>query len=169
MSFPKMWNLFGSDHLPYRLLLLARMIDRQTTRQLQNEFGLSLAEWRVLAFIGTSGPDTASAIGQAGEIDRAEISRAVARLEDKGLTSRTPDKENRRRLIIALTPAGVAKFKTVRDDRRHFFQALMDGMPQGQRTVVENAIEQLALKIRKLEANGESETASTTSASPGDK
>ena len=91
MSLPKMWSLFGADHLPYRLLLLARMIDRQASRQLQQEFDITLAEWRVLAFVCAAGPATASTVGHSGGIDRAEISRAVAKLEGKALVSRQPD------------------------------------------------------------------------------
>jgi DNA-binding MarR family transcriptional regulator len=90
MALPPVWQLFGQDHLPYHLLLLARMIDRQSSRDLQRH-GLSLAEWRVLAFIGTAGPASASTVGKVGEIDRAEISRAVSRLETKGLIARSGD------------------------------------------------------------------------------
>src|SRR5687768_12233552 len=63
MTLPPIWHLFGQDHLPYRLLLLARMIDRRSARELQ-KFGLSLAEWRVLAFIGVTGPASAAQIGK---------------------------------------------------------------------------------------------------------
>src|SRR5215216_2608338 len=80
-QLPRTWTLFGPEHLPYRLLLLARMIDRQASRKLQAEFNISLAEWRVLAFVGVSGSSTAATIGAQGRIDRAEISRAVAALE----------------------------------------------------------------------------------------
>ena len=77
MQLPATWTLFGEEHLPHRLLLLAKMIDRETSRQLQDDFAISVAEWRVLAFVCASGPASASDIGTAGQIDRADISRAV--------------------------------------------------------------------------------------------
>ena len=88
MALPSTWNLFGDDHLPHRLLLLAKMIDRETSRQLQDEFAISVAEWRVLAFVCAAGPASASDIGTAGQIDRAEISRAVRNLAAADLIAR---------------------------------------------------------------------------------
>jgi DNA-binding MarR family transcriptional regulator len=142
-----MWSLFGSDHLPYRLLLLARMIDRQAARRLQQEFRITLAEWRVLAFVCAAGPATASQVGQSGGIDRAEISRAVAKLEAKALVSREPDPENARKLIISATALGQAHFALIRDDRRAFFRDLLADLDSGERAILESAIERMALRI----------------------
>jgi DNA-binding MarR family transcriptional regulator len=147
MSLPKMWSLFGADHLPYRLLLLARMIDRQASRQLQQEFDITLAEWRVLAFVCAAGPATASTVGHSGGIDRAEISRAVAKLEGKALVSRQPDPGNRRRLIISPTDAGHSLFSLIRDDRRAFFRTLLADLGANERAIIEAAIEGMASKI----------------------
>lgn len=152
MTLPRMWTLFGADHLPYRLLLLARMIDRQASRQLQAQFDLSLAEWRVLAFICASGPASASAIGRAGGIDRAEISRAVARLEAKGLATRERDGSNRKRLIITATRAGRDLFEAVREDRRAFFRSVIEPVAEHERGVVERALAQMAERIDQLGA-----------------
>lgn len=140
--------MFGQDHLPYRLLLLARMIDRRSARDLQRH-GLSLAEWRVLAFIGASGPASASKIGKIGEIDRAEISRAVGRLESRGLIERRPDESHRKRFIISPTPAGEALFTRVRDERREFFKRMTQGLNSSDRAVMDAGLEDIALNILK--------------------
>ena len=150
MTLPPMWYLFGADHLPYRVLLLARMIDRQASRQLQAQFGLSLAEWRVLAFICASGPAAGSAIARAGGIDRAEISRAVARLGQKGFVVREADPQNQRKQTISPTDSGEALFRGVRDDRRSLFHALLQGVPDDERQIVERTLEHMALRIQQL-------------------
>ena len=144
MSLPKMWDLFGPEHMPYRLLLLARMIDRQAARQLSSAFGLTLAEWRVLAFVCASGPSSASMIGQSGGIDRAEISRAVTRLEDRKLAVREADAGNRRKLIISPTEQGRSLFTEVIADRRAFFRALLQDIPPADRDAVERSMRQMA-------------------------
>ena len=142
-----MWSLFGPDHLPYRLLLLARMIDRHAARQLQQEFELTLAEWRILAFVCTAGAATASEVGHSGGIDRAEISRAVAKLEKKGLISREPAPENRRKLIISPTQAGATAFAAVREERVTFFRRLLTDVNGEERAVIESAIERMAKRL----------------------
>ncbi len=147
MKLPTTWNLFGEDHVPFQLLLLAKVIDRESARQLQNEHNLSLAEWRVLAFVGTTGPASASEIGNAGEIDRAEISRAVSKLVEGGLVERSPSKENRRRLIISITDKGEAKFTEVRDVRRKFFQEMMASLSREDRSQLSRNLESMARNI----------------------
>lgn len=122
------------------------MIDRRSARELQ-KVGLSLAEWRVLAFICVSGPASASTIGKFGEIDRAEISRAVHRLEAKGLIERQPDDNHRKRFIISPTEGGQAHFKEVREDRRGFFRDMTDGLGQSEREVIDKGLETMALNL----------------------
>lgn len=143
MELPKVWHLFGEDHLPYRLLLLSRMIDRQTAKQLQTRFGLSLAEWRLLAIATALGPCSASAIGMAGEIDRAEISRAFRSLEAAGLMEREPDPAHGKRQIITPTKAGNELHQRIRGERRAFFQAVLADIDPADRAVMERCLEKM--------------------------
>lgn len=147
---PATWTLFGAGHLPYRLLLLARMIDRQASRKLQSEFDLSLAEWRVLAFLGVSGPSTAATIGAQGRIDRAEISRAVGALEKKQLAVREPHPTHRRKLIIRPTERGRALFDAVRQERQAFFQSMLATIPAGDGDVVDRSLTAMASWLQRL-------------------
>jgi DNA-binding MarR family transcriptional regulator len=146
MALPPVWQLFGQEHLPYHLLLLARVIDRRSARELQ-KYGLSLAEWRVLAIVGVAGPASASQIGKSGEIDRAEISRAVAKLESKGLIARKPDTNHRKRFIISPTTAGEKLFKSVRDERRRFFRGMTEGLTDQDRVLIDKGLEKMALNL----------------------
>ena len=140
MTIPKVWTLFGSDHLPYRLLLLARMIDRESQKLLDEKFGLSLAEWRLLAIATSIGPCTASEIGTAGEIDRAEISRALRKLEPAGLLTRNPDPNHGKRLIITATPAGLELAERVKTDRRRFFDRILSRIPEDERKQIDRQL-----------------------------
>lgn len=133
MGLPRVWHLFGESHLPYRLLLLARMIDRETQKLLAENFGLSLAEWRLLAIASTLGPCTASEIGSAGEIDRAEISRALRKLEPEKLVERSPDPKHGKRLIITATQEGLKLAGEVKAERRRFFESMMAGLSGAER------------------------------------
>ncbi|MXO59940.1 MarR family transcriptional regulator [Altererythrobacter salegens] len=137
---PKVWHLFGKDHQPYRLLLLARMIDRETQKALDKRFGLSLAEWRLLAIATSIGPCTASEIGQAGEIDRAEISRALVKLERAGLIFRKQDPNHGKKLIITPTREGLRLANRVKAERRRFFEAMMSGMTREERSELDRQL-----------------------------
>jgi hypothetical protein len=79
------WQLFGPTHLPYRILLLAKMIDRVTTQHVRDRAAMSLAEWRVISHVALMGQCSAAEIAEAAFVDRSEVSRAVAALEQRQL------------------------------------------------------------------------------------
>ena len=80
------WRIGGPDYLPYRITLLAKLLDRCTTRLLQTSSGLSVAEWRVLAQLANASPASASVrqLAEQAWVDRAEVSRAASSLERRG-------------------------------------------------------------------------------------
>lgn len=147
MGLPRVWKTFGDGHPVYRLLLVSKMIDRETASSLHKEFGLSLPEWRVLAFVCGLGPASASEIGHSAEIDRAEISRAVAKLEEKELVKRDGDKNNRKRLIISPTEPGMELFTNVRAQRREYSRDVLKGLDEQECEMLSRALENIALRI----------------------
>lgn len=148
MTLPRTWDLFGGSHLPHRLLLLARMMDRATMQQLQEHFALTLAEWRVLAFICSVGPASAADIGTAFEADRAEVSRAVKRLIDAGLIERNNNEQNRKRQIISALPAGQAVFDRARKMRSDYFEFILQDIDQQTRDSLNDALRKIAMRVR---------------------
>ncbi|MCW3837644.1 MarR family winged helix-turn-helix transcriptional regulator [Sphingomonas canadensis] len=147
MSLPPTWDLFGEDHLPHRLQLLAKMIDRETSGQLMREFSMSLAEWRVLAFICAAGPSSAADVGAASAIDKAEVSRATAKLVADGLIERNADPAHRRRMILAPTPLGSETHQRIRDRRRAFFQHILRDVSAESREEINRALRRIALSL----------------------
>lgn len=118
---PLIWDLFREGDVAQRLLLASKMIERVTARQLQDQFSLSVAQWRVLGFTCIAGPSSATFIGESAEVDQAEISRAVKNLLDRGLVTRTYAKGSRKTLVIAPSPAGQTLFEQVQQSRRAYF------------------------------------------------
>lgn len=147
MTLPRTWNLFGGTHLPHRLLLLARMMDRATMQQLQENFALTLAEWRVLAFICSVGPASAADIGGAFDSDRAEVSRAVKRLVEAGLVERNSNEHNRKRQIISVLPEGQALFERARKMRGDYFAAILQDITEAERDLLNEALSKIALRV----------------------
>lgn len=165
MVLPPTWNLFGEDHLPHRLQLLARMIDRESARQLQSQSGLSLADWRVLAFVGTAGLTSAAEICTAFQIDRAEVSRAISKLGTSGLIIRKPDDGNRKRLLLQLTSAGAELFRKTRQARVAYFTKITADLTAEERRTLENLITRIAQAVDSFgqaASNSLSELASET-------
>src|SRR5579875_2586165 len=96
------WRIGGPDYLPYRVTLLAKLLDRCTTRLLQASSGLSVAEWRVLAQLALASPEPASVrqLAEQAWVDRAEVSRAAASLERRGYVDRRENAKDRRSPLL---------------------------------------------------------------------
>ena len=90
------WDLGGPNYLPYRVMLLAKMLDRLTTRLLQESAGITVAEWRVIAQLYIEAPATVRQLAEQAWVDRAEVSRAAAALERRGLIERRDNPTDRR-------------------------------------------------------------------------
>ena len=68
--------------------------------------GISLGQWRVLAFIGVEGQGTVKDCIRQTRLDPAVVSRAVTSLERRKLISSSRTGYDRRVLQVALTRAG---------------------------------------------------------------
>lgn len=76
------------------------------------EFGLNKGEFKLLAQLRQRDPDLAMSPGELGEslmLSSGAMTNRLDGLEGAGLVTREPDPEDRRGLIVRLTPAGLAK------------------------------------------------------------
>jgi len=94
------------DFLTFRLLVLARALDRQAKRTYGVSFGLALVEWRILAKLGTVSSATVNRLASWMNYDKAQISRAVGALTEAGFLSRATNASDTRSAILTLTPEG---------------------------------------------------------------
>jgi DNA-binding MarR family transcriptional regulator len=70
--------------------------------------GLTPMQWAVLAKLHEIGRTSQSALGRAVCMDAATVKGTVDRLEARSLVARFPDAEDRRKLLVDLTPDGRA-------------------------------------------------------------
>ncbi|HVH04164.1 MAG TPA: MarR family transcriptional regulator [Amaricoccus sp.] len=69
---------------------------------------LTTTQFAALAKLAERGPLSQNQLGRATAMDAATIKGVVGRLVTRGLVATTPDVEDRRRLVIALTAEGRA-------------------------------------------------------------
>lgn len=92
--------------LPYRLSVLSNRISDAIARTYRERFGLAVTEWRVMAVLGRHRALSAGEVAQRTAMDKVAVSRAVARLLGRGLLARDTHGDDRRRSVLALSPAG---------------------------------------------------------------
>lgn len=94
------------DFLPYRLSTLTNRVSRAFAGLYSQRFDLTVPEWRVMAVLGQEPGLSADQVCARTEMDKVTVSRAVARLLEKGHVARKFDAVDRRRSVLALSPAG---------------------------------------------------------------
>jgi DNA-binding MarR family transcriptional regulator len=101
-------QLLLEDFLPYRLSILSNTVSRALARLYEQRFGLTVAEWRIMAVLARFGPLSANAVCDRTAMDKVQVSRAVARAVETGLIDRGIDAIDRRRSVLTLTAKGRA-------------------------------------------------------------
>ncbi|MEO0677145.1 MAG: MarR family transcriptional regulator [Pseudomonadota bacterium] len=92
--------------LPYQLSVLAGRMSRGFAAIYETRFGITVAEWRVLAHLHDAGSCSVRDIHKEADLEKSRVSRAVARLEARGLVERSPGAADKRLLSLRLSPAG---------------------------------------------------------------
>ena len=102
-----------TSFFPYRLAVFAERVSLSVSQLYADRFDLTRAEWRVVAALGANRTMAAKDIGPYSTLDKMQVSRAVARLEERGLIRRDEDTSDRRAKILSLTPAGRALHRRI--------------------------------------------------------
>ena len=139
--------------LPYRLSLLSNTISEGIATAYRDVHGLSLTEWRVVAILGRFPDLTATNIMARGAMDKVPVSRAVARLEERGLVRRKADNDDRRRLTLRLTPKGVKLFNAVVPEALAYEKRLLSALGPDESAQLGELIDKLLRSARVLNEN----------------
>ena len=95
-----------STFLPYRLSVLAKRVSTDFARLYGDRFGITIAEWRVLAHLSQNDSVSVREIHQRADMDKSKVSRAAARLEMAGLVEKRAAAGDRRLVALTLTDKG---------------------------------------------------------------
>lgn len=75
-------------------------------RDMLGETGITEQQWRVLRVLSEQGPMDASSLATKAALLFPSLTRIANTLREKDLVTQTRDKEDRRRQLVAITPAG---------------------------------------------------------------
>lgn len=141
------------DFLPYRLSLLSNTVSEGIATTYRKDHGLSVTEWRVLAILGRFSGLTASAVMERGAMDKVAVSRAVNKLDDKGLIVRITQEQDRRRVTLKLSRKGVRLFNAVVPGALAYESRLMEGLAEPDRATLTRLLKELQSRAQSLSNN----------------
>ena|SRR5438552_3996661 len=92
--------------VPYRLSVLTNRVSNAIARTYSERFGLSIPEWRVMAVLGQASGLSAGEVARRTEMDKVQVSRAVANLVRRRRVQKQSDSSDGRVSRLALTSRG---------------------------------------------------------------
>lgn len=95
-----------SSFLTYRVSRLHGKLNAQATRILRDSVGVTLNQWRMIAFIGSAPKITASQLINYSALDKGLVSRNIKSLIEAGFVVSTPHDIDSRVHLLGLTAPG---------------------------------------------------------------
>lgn len=92
--------------LPYQLAVAASRVSREFSKAYQEQFGITVPEWRVLAHLSQTNAVSVREIHTQVDMDKSKVSRAASRLEEAGYVTKTINPSDRRLVELSLTKSG---------------------------------------------------------------
>ena len=99
--------------LPYRLSVLSNAVSSKIAKMYEEEFDLSIWQWRIIAVLGEREGLTSTEVALRTLMDKPTVSRAAASLIERGILERHIDRDDRRRAPMRLTDEGQAIYAAV--------------------------------------------------------
>lgn len=127
-STPDLSRLFT-----YNLSLLANVLSRGAAARYSREFGVTLMEWRVIGSLALNAPLSLQQISHRFDLDKGQSSRTVAGLLERGLVHRAVNGDDRRSLLLSLTPAGWRLYRSIAKRARARSERLLGCLAAGER------------------------------------
>jgi DNA-binding MarR family transcriptional regulator len=121
------------DFLPYQLAVLANRVSDRFSQSYYDKFGISVAEWRVVAHLSQAEKVSIREIYRQVEMDKSKASRAAARLEKAGYVSKRVNEADRRLIELELTPKGRAMVAEIGPLGQSFEAEILACLPQQDR------------------------------------
>ena len=92
-----------------------------------------------LATVGRHGPLTPSEVAARERIQRPTATRVLAKLQDLELIQRTPDPQDRRSSLLAVTPAGAGLLDELRTRKTAFLAERLERLDPDERATLDRA------------------------------
>lgn len=117
--------------LPYVLAVVSTDVSHAFAKHYSASHGLSRAEWRIICHLSQLDEDASISVRDLEarvHLEKSKVSRAVSKLEKRGLLHKNPHPKDARLLEIQLTVAGQEMFSELVPMAHAFQRSLTEGL-----------------------------------------
>lgn len=137
--------------LSYRISRVANAMSRSAALRYRRDFNVSLGEWRIIALLGSDAPLTHNNLARLAALDKAQMSRAVTKLSNRGLILR--EFGAGRTTILSLTRKGQKLYDGLIGAANERDEAFLACLTPRERTVLDSALKKLSSFASALESS----------------
>lgn len=131
------------DFLPYQLSVASNAVSARIAEQYRSEFALKMTEWRIMAVLGDGQALTQRRLVGLTLLDKVAVNRACKMLEDRGLISRAPNREDGRSHLLTLSKSGKAIHARVMPMARSIESELFANFTAEERAQLESMLKRI--------------------------
>lgn len=139
------------NFLPYRCVTLAERISTTLSRIYAEQFGVSVAEWRILTVLAENERLNARDVGLIIKMDKVKVSRAVASLMDRKLLLRTPSREDGRASDLRLSASGKRLYRQIVPRALEWEKSLVEPLSTEEQKTLFRLLDKLDTRVATLE------------------
>lgn len=140
---PRRPGLDLEHFLPYRLSVLSNRISQAIATRYAQRFGIGVTEWRVIAVLGRYPDLSAGEVAARTAMDKVAVSRAVARLLERGFVERDTHGDDRRRSVLALSRSGKRIYDGIAPLALDLERRLLSRLDAGERASLDALLDKL--------------------------
>jgi DNA-binding MarR family transcriptional regulator len=133
--------------LPYSITVLAAQMSDRFGELYRQRFDISVAEWRILAHVAVTDELSVREIAEGVVLDKAKVSRAVARLEAAGHIRKRAGKTDGRLIRVTMTPKGRRMFERIAPLADEFQSWLLEVLDPMERDHLQASIAELRARL----------------------
>jgi len=130
--------------VPYRLSVLTNRVSNAIARIYSERFGLTIPEWRVMAVLGQASGLSARDVARRTEMDKVQVSRAVASLVRSRRVQKQSDSTDGRITRLALTARGRAIYDDIVPHALELEERFLAALAPHERTIFDRLIGKLS-------------------------
>lgn len=141
------------NYVPALLSWLNNKLSAGGSSLYRERFGIGIADWRVLAYLGVKTSGTGAEISEFLGMDKAAVSRSIASLKAKGLA--TAKQPGRRSVDLLLTAKGTLLYNEILEVALVREKALLDGFTQADKAQAIALLQRMLANLPKVHAAGQ--------------
>jgi len=131
------------EYLPYLVNRLGNILADQFGTEALARHDLSIATWRVMAVLASTGAQRQIDLAELTSIDASTLSRLVSRMVRKGLVTRTRSTSSSREVVVRLSGKGSALVARLIPIGREFEKAAIAGLSAEELAIVKRCLRRM--------------------------